>query len=128
MYASGSISAVGGDRWYKNPDPTGYAFILANLTTDGTWRDLDFSSKVPVGTKVIRLRVSVRDDATGSIIQFRKKGDTNEVNVGLARAFILDMDLNHYFELALDENRVAQYNATNTTWTGIYITVRSWFI
>ncbi len=109
-------------------DPSAWDFQLANLTTNGTWIDLDLSSIIPVNTKAVLLHVSIADDAAGNYIEFRKNGNTN----GVSRAMLFTQVSNIYTSGDLivfcDNNRKIEYLATNTTFTGIYITVKGWFI
>jgi hypothetical protein len=103
-------------------------FILTDLTTDGTWRDLDLSSIVPAGAKAVYLVINVQDDAASSVLSLRKNGITNDRNKGIIRTQVANIVIDMSMIVSCDSNRVIEYIATNTTWSLIQINVRGWFI
>lgn len=48
-------------------DSTNWDFVQTDFIQDGVWHDLDLSSIIPEGTRVVHLLVLVRDDLVGSL-------------------------------------------------------------
>lgn len=113
--------------FHDRGDPSSSDKTAANFTTDDTWRDLDLSSIVPAGTKTISLRLTVRDDAAGSLLAFRKNGNSNGINDGEIYTQVANVYNSADILVACDSNRVIEYKATNTTWTDIYLVVKGWW-
>lgn len=107
-------------------DNSAYDFTLSDLTTDGTWVDLDLSGIVTKGTKQVHLSVLVKDDAAGSEILFRKNGNVNAYSVGGAVTQVANVANYGDVWVECDVDRVIEYKATNTTFTNIDITVLDW--
>lgn len=107
-------------------DPSGYDKQLSDLTTDGTWRDLDLSAIVPDGAKAVILRVNVQDDAAGNEFDLRKNGNSNAYNTFEIRTQVSGVSNIQSGIVFCDTSRVIEYYATNTTWTHIYLVVLGW--
>jgi hypothetical protein len=101
-------------------------YSIGDLTTDGTWRDLDLSSIVPAGATHIELTVQIWDESTDVRIRFRENGISGEYNVAEVRTHTAWITSNGRFLVKCDSNRVIEYFATNTTISGIYISVTGW--
>ena len=98
------------------------------LTEDGTWRDLDCSPVVPADAKAILFRVIIQDNAVGSLFKLRKNGDATEWNTTGVRTQVANETIDESSAVvACDTGRVVEYNATNTTWTSIDISIRGWW-
>jgi len=108
-------------------DPSTDDFTISDLTTDGTWRTLNFSSIVPSGTKAIVLRVSVKDDATPKQIAFRKKGNTNTKNTQAISVTTTNQEIHACLIVPCDSQRRIEYNATSATWDQINIVATGYF-
>lgn len=108
-------------------DPAAQDFDHSTLTTDGTWRDMDLSGVVPVGAKGVFLRVRITDDLIDQYFMLRKKGHTNPWTTSRVRTQVANQEKDIDMIVACDANRHIQYHASNTTWTGIYITVAGWW-
>ncbi|MBU1067750.1 hypothetical protein KKE60_08180 [Patescibacteria group bacterium] len=97
---------------------------IGTLTTDGTWRDADFSSIVPAGATAIQILLYMNDDANSNI-QFRKNGNTNID----AQPIMVQNYVNAYqLIISCDTGRVIEYNASNVTWTTLYFTCIGYFV
>jgi microcystin-dependent protein len=107
-----------------DPEPT--AWDKSSWTTNGTWVDWDLSAIAPVGTKSVRIRLSIKDDAPDSEIVFRKNGNTNIYAIEGAVTQVANQAIPAYITVPCDANRVIEYNATNTTWTSIYAVILGW--
>lgn len=123
----GSITTLHG-HFVDRGDPAAWDFAVGDLTTDGTWRDLDLSSIVPAGAKAVAIIVGIQDDAVGNTLQLRKNGNSNAVNKSATYTFIANTTITMDCIVACDSNRVIEYYASNTTWTAINIAVKGWWI
>lgn len=108
-------------------DPAAVDKAIGDFTTDATWRDLDLSSIVPDGAKAIALQVAVRNNTQPNGVQFRKKGNSNTINVSYVRISVNDVIVNQDVIVPCSTARVIQYNADNVTWTTLNVTVKGYF-
>jgi len=112
-------------------DPSSADFNKAALTIDGTWRDLDLSTIIPVDNKVdikaVLLKVLIVTGDKGNFIKFRKKGNSNEIVASVITNQVGDVEMNLDMTVPLDTNRFIQYKAENVTFTTIRITVKGWY-
>ena len=111
---------------YAGRDPSGHDWTEATLTEDGAWHDLDCSSIVPAGTKLIHLRVYVQDDAVYSSIYFRKNGNTNSVAIQGIFTEAVNIARTGNYVVPCDTNRVVEYMASNVVFTDIDLTITGW--
>lgn len=107
-------------------NPSAYDFSVGDLTTDGTWRDLDLSAIVSSNTKRVFLSVVVTDDLVARILSFKKKGVTNDFAMSSISTQVANQAIYADLIVGCDTNQVIQYNASNTTWSNISIIVRGW--
>ena len=119
---------VGRDRYVDRGDPTAYDFVLANFTTDGAWHDLDLSSIVPANATTVLLRVIIQDNLVGMFLNLRKNGNIETYNTISIYTQVAETPVGDNLIVSLDANRIMEYFASNTTWTGIWICVRGWWI
>ena len=112
---------------FDRGDPSDNDFAVGDLTTDGTWNDLDLSSIVPEDAIAVILKVTVTDNAASSLLQFRKNGNSNAKSDQRVRTQVADIPNHADMIVPCDTGRVIEYMATNTTWSTINITVAGWF-
>jgi len=99
----------------------------ATLTADGAWHELDLSAKVPVGTSLVIFRLYAKDDIINSYMLFRKKGETNNVNVSNLRIAVANVHHTKDAFVFCDGDRKIEYFMSNVVWTSIGLTVAgSW--
>lgn len=107
-------------------DPSDIDFSA--LTTDASWHDLDLSAIVPSGAKAVILRVYIQDDAVGTYLAFRKKGNSN----GKVILQVFTQATNAAIEaqgiVPCSTARVVQYTGSNTAFSDIRIVILGWFI
>jgi hypothetical protein len=108
-------------------DPAAADFTQVDLTTDGSWHELDLSGIVPVGAKAVLLTFGIVDNAANSIFRFRKKGNVNIVNITEARTQVANVAIYTMAVCAVDEERKIEYYGSNVVFTGIAITVSGWW-
>lgn len=120
---------VGGaiHQYVDRGDPSAWDFQIGDLTTDGTWRDLDLSSIVPSGAVAVHLYVLVQDDSANKNIKFRKNGNANNYNVSTVRSIVANQNSQQDIIVSCDSNRIVEYKASNTSWTQIIILVKGWW-
>jgi len=109
-------------------DTAAWDFELGDLTTDGTWYDLDLSGTVPAGAKAVFLHVTIVDNAVGSWINFRENGNSNNYNRSLIRTQIADVGMESDILVFCDSSRVIEYSAANVTFTSISIAIKGWLM
>lgn len=93
-----------GDKWVARGNVSAYDFTETDFTGDSTWRDLDFSSVVPAGTKWIRIILYVKGNTLGSYFQLRESSvseDYNRKNVQI-RVPAITEDREFTFRLSAD--------------------------
>lgn len=108
-------------------DPGVKDFGIGDFTTNDAWHDLDLSGIVPAGAKAVALSVLIKDNAINSTFLLRKNGNTGGVNVSKMRTQVANLFHDGDCIVALDSNRIIEYYATSTVWTGIDITVKGWW-
>jgi len=109
------------------PYPTQADFLLADLISDYTWRDLNFGNVVPTGATVILLRVVVSASSVGGTLAFRKNGNIYTGNAGKALIYNAGTGTQVDILVACDVNRKVEYRLDNITWTSIGIIVAGWW-
>ena len=119
---------AGRHQYVDRGDPSNYDWVRTDLTTDGTWNDLDLSSIVPAGTVAVSINLIVTHVQTNMAVALRKKGNTNDINVLTAQTRVSMLSTRADGIVPCDANRFVQYNGTNTTFIAITILVRGWFV
>jgi hypothetical protein len=115
---------AGASVW-RIPEPSAADFVKGDLTNDTTWNDLDLSSIIPEGTRVVRLSIKYQTPFVGDNILFRKKGQANAIQVdGLYSQIANKPDLRSV-EVGVNESRVCQIKVDRapSSWSQIDITV-----
>jgi len=115
-----------------DPAAVDYDETLTPLVADNAWHDLDLSAdvSVPTGVKAVVLFVVLQDDAVGSVIRFRKNGNANAVNTGLAITAAAGIGDFQDITVACDTSQVIEYKlftADTLVPTTCTITVKGWF-
>lgn len=113
--------------YHDRGDPASVDFQVGDLVTDGTWRDLDLSSIVPVGATAVSLKVALQDDAVNSAVLFRKNGNSNIFTSPAIDTQVANVTIRSNLIVSCDTNRIIEYNASNLTFTTINITVLGWW-
>lgn len=120
-------SAAEAEAFTDRGDPSSVDFETGDFTTDNTWKDLDLSSIVPAGVVAVLLHVAVKDDAVGSLLQFRKNGNSNARAISRVKTQVANIDFFVTIIVACDTNRVIEYLGDNLTFSTIEMTVLGWF-
>ena len=122
---SGTVSGIG---FVDRGDPAAFDFTVGDLTTDGTWRDLDLSAIVPAGAKAVLFNVGIRDNLVEQIFYLRKNGSAIVFSSSTIKTQVANIGFYVDLIVACDSNRVIEYLAANTAWTTINLTVRGWWL
>lgn len=108
-------------------DPADYDYAKEDLTITGTWQDLDLSGIVPEKTKAVFILGHLEGPAVDWKISFRKKGNVNDIVHGGMETLRAGIQRHRSSIVALDDNRVIQYNADNENWTTLSLAVKGWW-
>lgn len=117
-----------GMEYVDRGDPSAIDYEVGDLTTDGTWRDLDLSSIVPAGAVAVHVWVYASDNLALQQFKLRKNGNSNEINMLWGFTPAADVPWSGSDEVACDTNRIIEYWFSNTTWSTININIRGWWI
>lgn len=109
-------------------DPVVFDFTLTDFTTDGTWRDLDLSSIIPANSKAVIVKITAQAGTVNYTINFRRKGNTNEINTGKFTLNIKDAPTSTELIIPCDTDRKIQYNAQNGAFDVINFVIKGWLI
>lgn len=115
------------EMYVDRGDPAVYDFAKEDLTKDGAWHDLDLSNIVPAGAKAVLLVGHVEGNGSDWTIRFRKNGNTNEINHGGMETLRPNVERCRMMDVAVDTNRVVEYNADNQAWATLDLAVRAWW-
>jgi hypothetical protein len=121
-------TVIGIGNFVDRGDPSAHDFAVGDLTTDGSWHDLDLSGIVPAGAKAVLLGVQVIDDTVNVGIGFRRHGNSYGINAGYFMEIVANGNLRGTLIVPCDSNRVIEYLANNNIFSTINITVMGWFI
>jgi hypothetical protein len=121
-------------NWYLNPsyydrgDPADADFVKTDLTTDGAWHELDLSGIVPEGAKAVSISLYIVDNLAGQIVRFRRAGNVNIFAITGTATQVAYVPIFTHCICAVDENRKIEYYCSNTSFTGIQITINGWWL
>lgn len=107
-------------------DSTSVDFAVGDLTTDGTWNDLDLSSLIPKDARWVILQVEVKDDAAGSVMQFRKNGNYNAINISQIATQVANVSTYADLMVQVDTKGKIEYKGSNLAFTTINITIKGY--
>lgn len=112
-----------GMKWFYRGDPVAADFDQTTLTADNAWHSLSLSAIVPVRTKLVKLRIQVMDNDINQVLQVRKGGQTNTVNVGVVRTQVTNQGIEAQVDVFLNDSLQIDYLLSNIVWTLARITV-----
>ncbi len=101
----------------------------ADFTTDGTYKvnGLDLSGIVPEGAVVVKLQVSILDDAADSQLVLRRDAAQGR-NVIDLRTQVANIATTLTQDVSIDSDRLLDYMGSNLVFAAIRVTVIGWFI
>jgi len=119
-----------GDTYTTRGDQSAFDFTKNDFTRDAGWHDLDLSSIVPAGTKLIRVKLRLYANNNKHVTQWRRNGYTG-ASVFIrcyAHQWSVATDSDYEFLIEPDSNRKIEYLAANTAdWNNIDFWVRGWW-
>lgn len=111
------------DRGLFNGDD----FSQADLIADGSWRDLDLSSIIPVGTKAVHLHVRGADAIVGKILHICPSGiDTIAGHCSL-RNQVANINIVNHRVVGVSADRKIAYKMPPPIWDVLVIGVKGWW-
>lgn len=123
-----ATALAGRINYVDRGDPSAADYLVADLTTDGAFHDLDLSSIVPAGAKAVRFSIVLIDDLVAAVVLLRQKGNTNIYNIDRTGIQVANQAIVASPIVSCSTARIVEYLTTNTTFTYIGITIRGWFI
>jgi len=117
---------VAGAVWTDRGDPAASDWDETGLTADSAWHDLDLSSIVGAGARLVLLRVVLLTGAgENANMYFRENGNSNEINVSA----VLEESDNQARDVWVqtDASGVIEYKLTKTGTPAIDVTVGGWW-
>lgn len=112
-----------GTQWVDIGDNDAYDFVQGDLTIDGLPHDIDFTGKVPAGTKWIQFVVSMKSETLGSYSIWFAKSSTSEIRRYVTSQLVIMRTIITPIMLPLDSNLKAQYKIQNITWYEMNLTI-----
>jgi hypothetical protein len=102
-------------------------FDTLDFTIDDDWHVLDLSSILPKGNILFRFQLLIKVDAADSLIEFRKNGNANHINVANLGTHVADIIVDSNLHVMCDSNRLVEYRGTTATWETIQFVVLGWY-
>jgi len=99
-------------------------FDQDDFTEDGTWRSLDLSGIVPVGTKFVTIEIHPTINAVSVNFSFRKNTAAG-INFTQQISQVANVQCSEQFRVAVASDRTIQYNMGVATWSNI-VKISAW--
>ena len=115
------------DMYVDRGDPAAFDFTAVDFTDDGTWRELDISAIIPVSAKAILLQFDIETVNQAKHIRIRKYSNANVINHQDIETFNGGVHQSGSVIVAVDHNRIIEYNIDTATWTELDVVIRAWW-
>ncbi len=109
-------------------DPASFDFTETDFTDDGAWHDLDLSAIIPATARALLIEFDINTVNREKHIRIRKYGNTNAINHQDIETFIAGAHQSGSVIVAVDSNRIIEYNIDAATWTELDMTIRGWWL
>lgn len=123
----GDTGEAGSTGLIDNGDLAAFSFTVGNFIADGSWHELDLSTKVPEGTYAVGLMVQVLDEVIDSAINFRTNGNSNAINVKRVSTQVINIQNEAHFIVFCDENRKIEYACSIDFFTAINVAITEYY-
>lgn len=117
-----------GHKLVDRGDPLYPDFSIMDFILDGDWHDKDLSSIVPSGTIAVYLHIEVVSDPAGEFLQFRKKSNSNVVNIQRVTTQVAGQRRDTQRKVFCNSDRIIQYFASPLGISVIFVTVTGWIL
>lgn len=114
-------------KFVNRGDPATVDIVYTSLTRDNTWRVLDLSSIVPVGAKLLLLRIAFSGSDSIYPVGFRTYGNSNVANRASVLNQVAGKQAHADIWVYCSTDRKIEY-MMHTTTTLCNITVAGWFL
>jgi len=108
-------------------DPADWDYAKEDLTIDGAWHDLDLSAIIPEKAKAVFIAGHLQGAAVDWAIRFRKNGNVNEIVHGGMETLRANVERHRSSIVALDDDRIIEYNIDNQAWDTLDLVVKGWW-
>jgi len=108
-------------------DPATYDYAKEDLTIDGAWHDLDLSAIVPSCARAVFIIGHLEGAAVDWKIQFRKKGNTNEIIHGGMETLRAGVERHRSSLVAIGSDQTIEYKISNESWTTLSLAIKGWW-
>jgi hypothetical protein len=116
---------------WRIPEPTACDFTIGTLPAfTATWSDLDLSSIVPDGARAVLLSILVQDNVAGSVVSFRKNGQTNIYQRACVYSIVANQLIGDNPIVGVDDSQVIEIytDPAPASWTTIDLSVLGWWL
>jgi hypothetical protein len=121
----------GGREWFpRRPEATDYDFEDVDFVDNTNWQDVDVSSIVPLGTRMMKFSWEVEDNLAGSRIAMREKGLAGTFQVDRVGSTIANTESDAQFEVFLSRSGIfeVQFNPRPSLWSFARFTISGVYV
>ena len=122
------FSRPAGHKFVHRGDPVSVDFTTGNFVKDDAWHDLDLSSIIPLGTKLVFFRITCECVNAARNVLFRKNGDSNFANIVQILTQISNLNISADICVSPDATRKIEYLVNPDTWDVIDLVVKGWIV
>ena len=119
-----------GSTFVRRVAGSNYDKVIGDFVTDGNWHTLDLSAILPAAAygKQVQLRISLLDDAAGTVVQFQKPGEANHRDAARIATQAINIETYQDIHIICSDTGTIGYNATNKTIIGIWLVVSGYCV
>ena len=120
------FSKPAGHRYIDRGDPDSEDFTQADLIQDNTWRELDLSSVIGTGIKLLLIYTYFDNDVSLSNIDFRQPGNSGAWNADGVFNHVIGVSGYETIQVLTDKNGKIEYRSHSSD-NVIDACIRGWF-
>lgn len=121
------FSRRAGSKYTDRDNVASVDFLSGDLTKDGAWHELDLSSIIPAGTKLVMLRTLVIGLATIAALKVKTKTNADDINVDVSSMETTGSPKEDTLWVKPDADGVIEYWLSAVSYVTITLTVGGWF-
>lgn len=127
LIAAHVIETIGIPPVYINRgDPDEWDFVLGDFIRDYQWHDLDLSTIVPEGTKLVHFRLHTSASTAHKSIAFKHPDCTYSKNCMILFSQVPQITTTEDFWCAVNAARCVKYRAASEGFTALNLLIRGW--